>query len=66
MLGLVDQTLLSYDLKLCTFSFHDMESNGIQQENQIIYAFSFLLFFIFPFPYNSLCENLKKLPTVLG
>lgn len=38
----------------------------IQQENQIIYAFSFLLFFIFPFPYNSLCENLKKLPTVLG
>lgn len=38
----------------------------IQQENQIIYAVSFLLFFIFPFPYKSLCENLKKLPDCFG
>lgn len=38
----------------------------IQQGNQIIYAVSFLLFFIFPFPYKSLCENLKKLPDCFG
>lgn len=66
--GVDSATLLSFDLKLCTFSFHDMERKvlEIQQENQILYAFSFLLFFIFPFPYNSLCEHLKKLPDCFG
>ncbi len=43
MLGLVQATLLSYELKLYAFSFHDMESNGKSRQIKL-YVFSFFLF----------------------
>lgn len=48
MLGLVDQTLLSYELKLCTFSFHDMESNGNSTGKSNYLCFFFPSLFYFP------------------